>query len=301
MSMRRVLAGLLAAAAAAAGTIAFPTAARAASTDTNYQYTIRLSRVSNTHPVVIVWGDGTTTRRTSSCTPATVRRSPAKCSMRLTHSYAAGGRYDVVLKFGRTVIGRQKADVAFGPNGWVPPAGWIQPAGWKPYADGATFAPCSTVRWYYDATGQPAASAGMVSDVAAGLALLAPLTGLTFTQTADPATAQLVYRWADLSPEYGGDVGGVGGRDRTSAYVTFSTSNWWPADSWAGFDVVTQPDGRYAGGRGWLVVHETMHALGFDHVDDPGQVMNPVITAHALGAGDLDGLRTMYLGRPCRA
>jgi len=29
--------------------------------------------------------------------------------------------------------------------------------------------------------------------------------------------------------------------------------------------------------------------------------MNPVITAHALGAGDLDGLRTMYLGRPCRA
>lgn len=267
--------------------------------DSNYRYAVTLTRVSNARPVVVSWGDGTTSRRTSACSPAKAASRPSACSMRLRHSYAGPGTYQVTLKFGGKVIDRMKARVWFAPNGWQPPAGWVQPAGWKPYGDGATFAPCSTVRWFYDASAQPAASAGMRVDVALGLDLLAQRTGLTFVETADRGQAQLVYGWADLAGQYGGDVGGVGGRDRDSAYVRFSTTNWWPADSWPGFSIVTQPDGRQAAGRGWLVLHETMHALGFDHVDDPTEVMNPVITASAFGAGDLDGLQTMYLSQPC--
>lgn len=301
--IRRVLVTTTVAAALIAGiapvAAATPSAVRAATPASNYQHAIRLTSVSNARPVIVVWGDGTTTRRTSSCSPATAQRQPQKCSMRLSHSYASRGSYTVTLKFGSKVLQRKKITPSFTPNGWTPPAGWVQPAGWKPYSDGATFAPCSAVSWFYDATGQPAASAGMKTDVAASLTLLAARTGLTFTETSDRKAATLVYGWKDLTPEYGGEVGGVGGRDRSSAFVDFSTTNWWPADIWPGFSIVTQADGSNAAGRGWLVVHETMHALGFDHVNDPTDIMNPVIQAHDFGAGDLDGLRTMYLSQPC--
>jgi hypothetical protein len=61
-----------------------------------------------------------------------------------------------------------------------------------------------------------------------------------------------------------------------------------------------QPDGSSAIGRGWLVVHETMHAIGMDHVNDVTAIMNPIAgEATALNGGDLDGLHTMYLNNPC--
>jgi hypothetical protein len=213
--------------------------------------------------------------------------------------YQAKGTYKITMRFGRQVVGRQRAVVPFLARGWHRPAGWTQPPGWVVFPDGATFAPCSTVRWFYDDTDQPSTSAGMKGDVAAGLALLAERTGLRFVQTPDRAAATLRFGWADLTASFGPQVGGVGGRDRDSAYVRFSTTNWWPGDQWPGFGVVTQPDGSSGVGRGWLVVHETMHALGFDHVPDPAQVMNPTITVHDFGPGDLDGLRTAYLERPC--
>ncbi len=269
--------------------------------ESNYRYGVTLTRVSNARPVVISWGDGTTTRRTSSCSPAKAQSSPKACSMSLSHSYAGPGTFKVTLKFGSKVVDRMKARVQFTANGWKPPAGFTPPAGWNLFGGRATFAPCSTVRWYYDASAQPAASAGMRADVATALGLLAQQTGLTFVETPDRGAAQMVYGWADLTGKYGGGVSGIGGRDGTSAYVRFSTTNWLPSDSWPGFSIVTQPDGTQAVGRGWLVVHETMHALGFDHVNDASQVMNPVIEAHDFGAGDVEGLRTMYLSQPCAA
>ncbi len=161
--------------------------------------------------------------------------------------------------------------------------------------------PCSTVQWHYDRSAEPAAAAGMRADIEAGLARLAAETGLVFAETTDPAQARLRFDWADLATRYAGagEAAGLGGRRGAQGFVTFSASHWWPTDQWPGFDVVTQPDGSYAVGRGWLVVHETMHALGMDHVNDPTAVMNPYGGATAFNAGDLDGLRTMYLNNPC--
>ncbi len=273
-------------------------AARPAAPDVPGSYTLTLTRVSNAHAVVVRWGDGTTSRRTSPCTPAQVSRRPAACTMRFTHVYPGKGTYQVTTKWGPQVVGRDTVRVGFVPRGWRPPARWVQPAGWLPYDAGATFAACATVPWYYDATGQPPAAARMQDDVVAGLALVGAQTGLRFVPTTDRAKAQLVFGWADLTG-YGSGVAGFGGYDADSAYVRFSTTNWWPADTWAGFDVVTQPDGTTGVGRGWLVVHETMHAIGFDHVADETSIMNPITTAHALNAGDLDGLHTMYPTAAC--
>lgn len=275
-----------------AAPLALPTAGTPGS------YYVDVWGVSRDRAVTVAWGDGTSSRKTSTCASSTAARRPHACTLRLSHAYGAKGTYRVTIRFGSRVIGRQKAVIPFHPVGWRPPKGWSQPAGWLPYPDGATFAPCSTVRWYYDVSAQPAASAGMHADVVAALALLAVQTNLTFVETAKKGAAQLVVDWGDLTAK-GGDIAGLGGRDRDSAFVHFSTTSWWPTDSWAGFSMVTQPDGSSSVGRGWLVVHETMHALGFDHVSDPSSVMNAVAGAHDFSPGDLDGLHTMYLDRPC--
>lgn len=186
-----------------------------------------------------------------------------------------------------------------GPGPWTPPAGWVQPAGWASYGS-ATFVPCSTVPWYYDRAMQPASGSTMHADVVAGLAMLSSETGLVFAETADPARARLTISWDDVDARYPG-AAAYGGRRGDSGFVVISRSNWWPTDEWPGFGIVTQPDGSYSVGRGWLIVHEAMHALGMAHVDDVTAVMNPDAGATAFNAGDLDGLHTMYPRTACPA
>lgn len=249
--------------------------------------------------VSVSWGDGAVSRERSACTVARATKRPASCRVELAHEYRSVGTFPIVVRSGPRVIARTSVVVREAARPWSPPAGWVQPAGWSVFGGGATYLPCSTVPWFYDRSGEPATAPGMKAEVEGGLARLSAETGLSFVETADPSAAALTFSWRALDGRFT-DAAGVGGRQAGRGFVAFNSLHWWPTDQWPGYGVVTQPDGSYAIGRGWLVVHEVMHALGLDHVDDPTQVMNPMAGLYSdFGAGDRDGLRTMYLDNPC--
>ena len=261
---------------------------------------VRATGVSRLGAITVAWGDGSTRSVVrSSCRAAQATARPAACAVTLSHAYDDAGTFRVVVRSGPRVIARTVIVVRAAAQPWTPPAGWVQPAGWAFFGRGATYVPCSTVAWHYDAAREPAGAVGMRAEIAGALSRLAGQTGLTFTETGDPQAAGLTYAWEDLTGRYA-EAAGVGGRQGREGFVSFSTTHWWPTDQWPGYGIVTQPDGSYALGRGWLVVHETMHALGMDHVDDPTAIMHPIAgSATDFNAGDLDGLRTMYLANPC--
>ena len=250
--------------------------------------------------VSATWGDGSVSRGVSTCSAARAVKRPASCVVTLAHTYRDAGTFPIEVRSGQRVIARTTVTVRQAPRPWSPPAGWVQPAGWSVFRGGATYAPCSTVAWHFDRSAEPAGAAGMRAEIEGALARLAEQTGLAFVETAEPSAAGLTFSWGDLS-DRSVDAAGVGGRTGRQGFVTFSTTHWWPTDQWPGYGVVVQPNGTYAIGRGWLVVHETMHALGMDHVADPAAVMNPYAGATQFSAGDLDGLRTMYLDNACAA
>lgn len=268
--------------------------------DQDTTQTVTAVGASREAAVSVTWGDGSARSiERSTCSAARAVATPGSCTVSMRHIYRDAGSFPVVVRSGARIIARTTIVIREAARPWSPPAGWVQPANWATFSGGATYIPCSTVRWYYDKSAEPVTAVGMRAEVQGALALLAVETGLVFVEVADPSQARLSYSWADLSSNYG-SAAGVGGRRGQNGYVRFSTTDWWPTDQWPGYGTVVQPDGSSALGRGWLVVHETMHALGMAHVNDPTQIMNPIAgDASALGAGDLDGLHTMYLNNPC--
>ena len=240
------------------------------------------------------WGDANPTVSVSgSCKTATALAHPDWCTVAVDHAYAAPGTYTITAIVGKTVSSKV-VTISPAPVRWSPPAGFAQPAGWSMLGRAATYYPCDTVYWYYDRTNQPAAGGQIYSDTQTALSMISAETGLTFVETPDPAQSMLTFRWANT-----GSAAGVGGGANGRGHVTFSTTDWWPTDQWPGFGIVRQPNGVYAVGHGWLVVHEVMHAIGFGHVNDVTAVMNPVGGATAFNAGDIEGLHTLYKNNPC--
>lgn len=242
----------------------------------------------------VSWGDGTPTEPvTGRCATRTALAHPDWCTVRVDHYYDEPGAYTITA----VVNGQRTArlvTISPAPVRWSRPAGWVQPTGWSLLTGSATYFPCQSVNWYLDRTGQPADGGQIEADVRTGLAMLSAETGLTFTETTDAALADLGFEWGDTGG-YSGRGGGWGGHGE----VTFDVSDDWPRDRWPGFGVVTQPDGWYGLGHGWLVVHEVMHALGMGHVNDPTAVMNPIAGAGSFNAADLAGLHTLYRDNPC--
>ena len=172
---------------------------------------------------------------------------------------------------------------------------------------GATFTPCATVPWFLDTTGQPADRVGAKADIAAVLAMLAAQTGLSFPEAATADQAKLRFEWralAGLGPGYT-SVSPQGG----SATVGLATDDPYTLDGHGGLGTVhfvyTSAEGTVEGdapGRGWLITKLTGVALGLWPVPDTGQAMyQGYFGPGALGAGDLDGLHTMYANLPCPA
>lgn len=213
------------------------------------------------------------------------------------------------------IAGSSAAQGYAGQERWTPSPGQAFNDGWKPLPSGATFEPCQVVRWHFDRSGEPAERNTMIDDIRTGLASLEPHTGLTFEEVADPTTANLTFRWGDLAAEGYAGAAGIGGPHGVgSGAVAFDSSVEWTRNRWAGRDwrriEWERPDlgpgwisYREGPGREALVVHEAMHAMGFDHVEDFTSIMYPQggipNNRGELSAGDIAGLNTMYLNQPC--
>lgn len=285
--------------------IALPTAVYAHDEPT---VTVTVSGASTKSPVTVNWGDGRSQTRKGTCTVDKARKSPARCSFTVEYTYWEAGAFTVAVSSLGRQIGTTTVQVLATPQPWTPPADWAQPSGWSLLGARATYIPCQTVDWYYDRTGESPDRNTMHDDIVAGLALLSAETGLTFTETTDPAQADLTFDWQDLAAQGWGGAEGLGGGANGEGEVSFAVNGDWTVNHWSGLGMVTREwdEGGYhwtwtLPGRGWLVIHETMHALGMGHIADPTQVMNPISYSAAFGAGDLDGLHTMYKNQQCPA
>jgi hypothetical protein len=158
---------------------------------------------------------------------------------------------------------------------------------------------CGNVTWNYDPTGANPKAKTIRKDIRRSLAILQAKAGITFTEVADPAKALLTYSWKDFGSSSPAATGGYSWSSNSPATgsVEINTRNYWPTDQYAG-----ERPGRYGpAGRVWLLVHETMHTMGFGHVPDAASVMAPTNRGQAgFTRGDLAGFAALYPRAACR-
>ncbi|MGB3186728.1 MAG: hypothetical protein WBB15_12765 [Ornithinimicrobium sp.] len=167
-----------------------------------------------------------------------------------------------------------------------------QPDGVSPVG----FDPCSPIELVINPQGAPSDYAEMVDDA---LTTTSAATGLTFTVlgttedrnfTSRGPGDPVIVAWADSDevPELAGDVRGLGGstsiqrsgqRRYVSGMVVIDTDG-------STFDL----GGRVAQA---ILDHEFGHLVGLGHVDDPGELMNPMPSRLSYGPGDLEGLANL--------
>ena len=180
------------------------------------------------------------------------------------------------------------------------------------------YAPCSQITWAYVAAAEPKGSNTIGVDIGRAIARVAALSGLDFVKAGAGTPPDLVFDWAALD-DYPLGTQAVGWRSR----ITFATGAEMTRNRWAGFQrkVVGGGYGSYdvGVGRGWLIIHEIMHSLGFAHSEEAGSVMAPTASIVNTGsreagrhemrsarlpgfsAGDLAGFASMYPREQCVA
>jgi hypothetical protein len=192
-----------------------------------------------------------------------------------------------------------------GANGITQTHKVIAAKGWTPLMEsaGAAFAPCSALTWSLNTHGQPRNAKGIARDIARSLTRLAKETGLKFDRVPASAGASITYSWKPMGQHGPSGVGGFGWSSggASQANVEFNNQDSWPTDRYAGFASGKRSNGYGPAGRGWLIIHETMHALGFGHVEDDDAVMAPVNRGQSdFTKGDLEGLHTLYPKNGCK-
>jgi len=207
---------------------------------------------------------------------------------------------DLDLRMPESVLSATSAEqiytqTALGTNGVRESAPLIVARGWAvfPYYDSPLrwkFPPCSTVTWSYDDAKQPAAATLFKRDLVGAFERLHAQTGLRFVEVTGEASIELGWRAMGLD--------GPSGEGGTDGHVVFNSQDAWPTDLFAGFNAV---HGRPAD-RGWLIIHELMHTLGFDHVPGRTSIMTPEnYGQHRFSHADLVGLHTLYPRTGCPA
>ena len=204
---------------------------------------------------------------------------------------------------------RYRAEVTAGPYSMSFPVDVMR--GWSSYDRGysgwgrrggslGNFEPCSTVKWSYSDASRPSGTSRskVLADIKGALSRLSAVTGLTFVQERGDRAAGdqvLSIAWKDMGNPGPAGVGGTRGGsqdDAAAGFVDLNTRDTWATrDAEAGFGRLRNGPG----GRGWLLVHELMHALGMSHTEERSQLMYPVNYGQTkLGKGDLAGLRYLY-------
>lgn len=174
---------------------------------------------------------------------------------------------------------------------------------WQARTGANTYQRCSTVAWSYSHEGAPklVSKKAVLSDIRGAFARLSPYVGLKFEEnTSGKFSAGESHITFDWDYTYSPTAAGAGGshfhNGRTVGYVHVNPNDWWPRDDkHKGF---ASKDG--VSGRGWLFVHEIMHALGLGHTVQKDQIMSPWIGQAKLGMGDIEGLQFLYQPKSCK-
>ena len=198
-------------------------------------------------------------------------------------------------------------------------------------ADGVTpvsYDPCRPIPYVVRPDGAPAEGDQLLDEA---IAMVAEATGLTFVhegETDEAPTpdgdrdfyqlerygeriAPVLIAWSndDEAPELGSDDGGesetLGYAYSDATHATDDESDTAPTIYVTGEVVLDAPDLQWEldEGDGYesvraVIAHELAHLVGLDHVDDPGELMNPMMEELVeFGPGDLAGLALLGQGR----
>lgn len=171
----------------------------------------------------------------------------------------------------------------------------------------SVFPKCSTVYWSYDHSKAPktASALVMLKDIRQAFARVSTVSGLNFVELSDstqkPESNIISIDW-DYKRAQGGDSAAYGGPTVTNTGATGSISinpksSLTRSDATAGFGRLKTGGGA----RGWLMIHEILHALGLDHSYDRTQVMYPTIWPYKnFGKADLAGINYLYEPMSCK-
>lgn len=196
-----------------------------------------------------------------------------------------------------------------------------QPTSEQPVA----YDPCRPIRYLVNDADAPPGGDQLIAEA---LAAVSAATGLVFEPVGrtdeTPSAASETVRGDDdswppvniawtnptIEPELDGNVAGFAGSTRVEAHTTSASGETVQQTAVyvtgvIGLDGPQIADLIARSPNGWaealaVVKHEAGHLVGLGHVDDPGEIMNPVGTPGVteFGPGDLRGLN--HLGRgPC--
>lgn len=198
-------------------------------------------------------------------------------------------------------------------------------------ADGTTpvsYDPCQPIPYVVRTHGAPAEGAQLIDEA---LAMVSEATGLTFVHEGETdeapspdgdrelyqyerygvRIAPVLIAWSDQdeAPELGSDDGGesetLGYAYSDAVHATDDDSDTAPVVYATGEVVLDAPDLQWEldEGEGYeyvraVIAHELAHLVGLDHVDAPGELMNPMMEGLiGFGPGDLQGLAILGQGR----